>query len=64
MPFTPVIHTKFLARDTANTFLNEKRKCIWHDTIAPGLRLGRQVLYIHSNKTMVLLFTNLNENHN
>jgi hypothetical protein len=58
MPFTPVIHTNFFARDTANTFLNEKRKCIWDDTIAPGLRLGRQVLYIYSNKTM------LNENHN
>jgi hypothetical protein len=60
-PFTPVIHTKFFARDTSNTFLNEKRKCIWHDTIASGLRLGRQDLYIHSNKTMVLLFINFND---
>jgi hypothetical protein len=46
MPFTPVIHTKKFARDTANTFLNEKRKCIWDDTIAPGLRLGRSCISI------------------
>jgi hypothetical protein len=25
MPFTPVIHTKIFARDTANTFLKKKK---------------------------------------
>jgi hypothetical protein len=43
MPFTPVIHTKFFARDTANTFLNEKKKMHlgrYNSTRAPSWKAG------------------------